>query len=182
LVLSGQVAYDLGGGVGVELDVYARTDTSGLGPSVCGDASNDVAMTVCRSFTLPDGTRAWYVEYGPIADAGNGVPGVVSGVVAARADQLVSVVQTMSGTTDFALDQSELAEIAADPAVGVSTTHDLNVVGQGIANFNPHGLMSGQSEGSSSGGGTAPPPTRQSKPPVQEPHRGSGDASSASAN
>jgi hypothetical protein len=181
-LLSAQVAYDLGAGVGLEVDAYATTDMSAGARSACDDASKNLSMALCREFALPDGTTAWYVEYASIADTGDGSPGVMSGVATARDDQVVAVFQTISGTTGVALDQAALAAIVADPAVGMSTTPDLNAVGADLPGFKDGGLLTRESVNSGSGSATAPPPRRRSLPPAREPTSGSGDASSASSN
>ena len=158
--LSGQIAYRLSGGAGLELDVYATTDMSAIDETAC-QAGADPTLTVCRRFALPDGTRAWYVEYATAASGSDESQGVVSAVIALREDQAVAVVQTMADTTDFALDQSRLAEIVSDPAIGLSTTEAFNALGDDIPDFKVGGLITSDS-GSGSATAPAPAPTTQS--------------------
>jgi hypothetical protein len=169
--LSGQVAYDLGGGTGIEIDVYASTDRSALTQNGGDGCTTDQAgLDVCRPFTLPDGTKAWYSEIG---SGRVGTLARLAAVVAIRDDQLVAVVETMSGTTDLALDQDAIAAIAADPAIGVSTTASFNEVGQGIPGFKDGGLITGDS-----GSATASPPTIESRAPQPSRQHSTGSGSS----
>jgi hypothetical protein len=123
-------------------------------------------MTVCRAFNLPDGSRAWYVEYAANQSADS--ESAVSGVVTARDDEVVVVFQTMAGTTDLALSQSELAAIVGDPVIGLSTTPDLNAAGEDIPDFVVGGLITNDS---SSGSGTATAEPSAEAPQPQRSHR-----------
>jgi hypothetical protein len=172
--ISGQVAYDLGDGKGVEIDVFATQDLSQVDPSSCGGVSAATGFAVCRPITLTDADHAWYVEYGSDALGDTKTPTALSAVIAVRSDELVAVLETMNGTTDYALGQDALAAIVADPAVGMSTTDAFNTAGNEIPDFKDNGLTTTESDnGSSSGGGSSGPKTTH----TSTPRSGSADAS-----
>jgi hypothetical protein len=173
--ISGQVAYDLGAGVGVEIDAYATPDLTAA-RHACDSGALDSA-TVCRPFTLDDGTPAWYLVYDMGADGDQSA--VAAAVLARRDDQVVAVIETMSGSTEFALDQDALAAIVSDPAIGLSTTGSFNALGEQITDYKDGGLIhveSGSGSSGSSGGGSASPPTVATQPAT--PTSGSASADS----
>jgi hypothetical protein len=175
--LSAQVAYDLGEGVGVEIDAYATPDLSVWNDMACD--IQQTAIVTCRSFTLPDGTPAFYLEYGSGApSAGGGKKSAADAVVVKRGDQVVAVIAAMSGTANLVLTQGALVDIVVDRAVGMSTTEAFNTAGNQIADFKVGGLITSDS-GSSSGGGSASPPTVETQPAQP---RGTGKSSSATSN
>jgi hypothetical protein len=175
-VISGQVAYKLSADTGVEIDVFATSDLSQVDRSACGGVSGASSFEVCRSFTLPNGDTAWYVVYGSDVVSGTDQQVALSAVITIRDDEAVAVLQTMSGTTDLVLDQNALATIAADPAIGLSTTSTFNTAGQDIQGFRSDGLTT---QSQSSGSGTASPPTVETQPAQP---RGTSDSRSATSN
>jgi hypothetical protein len=154
--ISGQVAYDLGGGAGVEFDAFATNDVASVGDP-CNSGTVDTAAS-CDRFMLDDGTPAWYLRY----ETGDSTAAAAA-LLVRREDQLVAVVETMSGTTSLVLDRAGLLAIATDPAIGMSTTDAFNTAGNQLADFREGGLTtetgSGSSSGVSKGHGSASPPS-----------------------
>jgi hypothetical protein len=176
--LTAQVAYGPSGGTGVEIDVYATPHLALWPAAACDDPGSQSAMTLCRTLTLSDGTPAYYLEYGAGASISGQHPAMAAAMVVKRDDQVVAAIETVDGGTDLPLDQAALAEIVADPAVGINTTAALNTAGEDIPDFKVGGLITSDSS-SGSGTASAPPPSEASRP---DRSRGSGDASSAPSN
>jgi hypothetical protein len=154
-VLTTGVAYRLDGGIGIEIDVLATAGMAQWSELSCHGNAEPSGMTTCDSFELPDGTHARYFEYPAAAGGGSTPAAAVDAVAVKRGDQVVIVVQSVSGSTDFVLSRDQLAAIAADPVVGLSTTAELNADGDQIADFKDGDLVHREV---SHGSGTASAP------------------------
>jgi hypothetical protein len=165
--LSAAVAYTLDDGTQLELDTVATRDLSRWGELSCRHEEDRSFVSVCRSSTLPDGTRSLYLEYTTDQTVSGDGQVLASAVVVRRADQLVAIVETVGGTTSVVLDADDLLEIVTDPAVGLSTTPSLNEAGQQIPDFRHGDLVTRDSgSGSSSGSHRAPAPSTSGTPPT----------------
>jgi hypothetical protein len=172
--LTAQVAYDLSGAAGVEIDVYATPHLALWPVAACDDPGSQSAMTLCRTLTLSDGTPAYYIEYGAGATISGGHhPAMAAAMVVKRESQVVAAIETIDGGTSLPLDQAGLADLVADPAVGIDTTAALNAAGEAIQGFRDGGLITSDGNSSGSVTATAPPPSQESKP---REHRSSGSA------
>jgi hypothetical protein len=176
--LSAQVAYDAGDGVGVEVDVYVSPQLA-LWPQTCGESGAQIGSSRCEPTTLDDGTPAYYLEYG--AGSSGRSAATAAGMIVKRDDQLVAVIETVTGTTDLVIDRDGLTELVADPAVGISTTADFNSAGEEIPDFQDDGLITSDS-GHSSGSATAPPPTPETATAKPQTPDSSSAASSGGSN
>jgi len=186
--LTAQIAYELSGAAGVEIDVYATPHLALWPVAACDDPGSQSAMTLCRTLTLSDGTPAYYIEYGAGATISGQHPAMAAAMIVKRESQVVAAIETIDGGTNLPLDQAGLAELVADPAVGIDTTAALNAAGEAIQGFRDGGLITSDS-GSDSGSATASPPSEALEPqPSQQPrhprHPGgrSRDASSGPSN
>jgi hypothetical protein len=165
--ITAEVGYRTDGGVKVDLQVVASPHVSTWRRAV--DCSTQAPGT-CTRTRLPDGTTRVVVQAGVDGKA-PGASGAFSGphlivVGILRRESFVVVVETVVNSAQSPLGVTALQTIAADPAVGLSTTPEFNAQGEQLAHFK-RSLV--QTSSSSSGSATAPPPSASASPQTSAP-------------
>jgi hypothetical protein len=173
--LMADVGYKTASGVKVDLQVLASPDTAKLRHrGICFDEA--AGKVTCTERTLPDGSAGAVLEWAPSKTGGPDSRGPsdarIVGVATLRDDQYVVVLETTIGSPSAPLGVGALQAIVTDPAVGLSTTTDLNAAGQDLPDF-----KSALTE--SSGSGSSGPATSTTTASVSPPHvvQSSGSAS-----
>jgi hypothetical protein len=119
--LSAAVAYTLDDRTQLELDTVATRDLSRWNELSCRHEEDRSFVSVCRSSTLPDGTRSLYLEYATDQTVSGDRQALASAVVVRRADQLVAIVETVVGTS-VVLDADDL--LRSSPTQRSVSVHD----------------------------------------------------------
>jgi hypothetical protein len=154
-----QARFEVPGTNGVELDLIVSPDVASFADGPCA-ATNSENGPTCDEVTLADGTRVGYFEGIQEGDASSPSKDqyVLVGVIAVRADGVVTIVESVSGSVTPVSSREELVAIATDPLVGFSTRSDFNEQGQEITDFKDaqdSWIVEGDDSASSSGGGSS---------------------------
>jgi hypothetical protein len=174
--LSAEVAYTLADGGTVDLQVIATPGPIKSDEDVTCPKTTTPEVEDCEPVELADGSYGAFITYrtGDIGRPAGDQVTAATALALRRGDELVAVIQYVSGTDGLPWGKAALLDLLTDPVVGVSTTAALNDAGEQIAEFHS-GIGSGSS--SSSGSGSAPPPVVQEEPTGP----GTVDSSSASS-
>jgi hypothetical protein len=147
-----------------------------------GLCSERTPGATCTEDTLPDGTPRAIVELSPMAgtDSAGSPEQSMLAVGVIRDNQFVIVIQTVTGPAQNGMNADALQAIATDPAVGLSTTAELNAEGEQIEEFidSSAGMFGGggSDSASESDAESAPESAVESAP---APPQGSGDGSAS---